>query len=95
MEAHITPEERKRLAEQLGLNEQYLYQCLTGRREMKPAEAMRAEQETQRKLTRQMLCQKTCRAIWPDLGSASTRSPTNHPGDRASDHDAVPHPKAA
>jgi DNA-binding transcriptional regulator YdaS (Cro superfamily) len=64
---HIPAQERKRLAELLGMNEQYLYQCLTGRREMDPAVAMRAETETQGLLKRQMVCQKTFQHIWPDL----------------------------
>lgn len=63
----ITASERKRLAEQLKLNEQYLYQCLTGRREMEPAAAMGAELATNGRLRRQMVCQRTYKAIWPDL----------------------------
>lgn len=67
MAKEITPSERKALAEKLNINEQYLYQCLTGRRDMKPAEARKAETESGGALTRQMLCQKTWRGIWPDL----------------------------
>lgn len=67
MENPITPERRKLLAEQFGVNEQYLYQCLTGRRDMNPGEARRIEIESDGEITRQMLCQKTWRAIWPDL----------------------------
>lgn len=63
----INPAERKRLADQLRINEQYLYQCLTGRRDMDPATAMRAEIETGGVLKRQMLCQSSFKAIWPDL----------------------------
>jgi DNA-binding transcriptional regulator YdaS (Cro superfamily) len=55
------------LADKLGINEQYLYQCLTGRRDMSPAEAMRVETESGGELTRSMLCQRTYAAIWPDL----------------------------
>lgn len=80
----ITPDERKRLAETLGVNEQYLYQCLTGRRDMNPAEAMRLEIATDKQLTRQMLCQSTYAAIWPDLAE-SQRSARNHPNQRSSD----------
>jgi DNA-binding transcriptional regulator YdaS (Cro superfamily) len=69
MEAQISAEERKRLADQLGLHEQYLYQCLTGRREMSAAEAMRAETATGGALKRQMLCQKTYASIWPELAA--------------------------
>jgi DNA-binding transcriptional regulator YdaS (Cro superfamily) len=67
MESKITPEVRKAIADQLGINEQYLYQCLTGRAEMHPREAARAETETKKKVTRQMLCQKTWRDTWPEL----------------------------
>lgn len=63
----ITAAERKRWAEQLGISEQYLYQCLTGRREMDAATAMKTETATGGVMKRQMLCQKTFRDIWPDL----------------------------
>jgi DNA-binding transcriptional regulator YdaS (Cro superfamily) len=71
----ITAAERKRLAEQLGLSEQYLYQCLTGRRDMDPAAAMKAETDSHGALKRQMLCQSTYRAIWPDLPDLPDLSP--------------------
>lgn len=63
----ITAPERKRWADQLGINEQYLYQCLTGRRDMDAATAMRVETESGGVLKRQMLCQSSFRAVWPDL----------------------------
>ena len=69
MSKQITPNERRALAAQLGINEQYLYQCLTGRRDMNPAEALRLERESEGALTRQMLCQKTYRGIWPELAT--------------------------
>ena len=71
----ISVDDRKRLADQLGVHEQYLYQCLTGRREMSAAEAMRAEQVTGGELTRQMLCQKTHGRIWPELTAPSAHLP--------------------
>ena len=67
MDKQITAERRRQLAEQHAVNEQYLYQCLTGRRDMGPAEAVRLETATDKELTRQMLCQKTYASIWPDL----------------------------
>lgn len=67
MEIKITPDRRKELAEKHNVNEQYLYQCLTGRRDMKNAEAMRVETESAGELTRQMLCQSTYMDVWPDL----------------------------
>lgn len=67
MTSQITPEVRRELAAKVGVHEQYLYQCLTGRRDMNPAEARRLETETSGQLTRQMLCQKTWAGIWPEL----------------------------
>lgn len=79
MDTNLTATERKTLAEQLKLNEQYLYQCLTGRRDMKPGEARRVETESGGRLRRQDLCQGSWREIWPELitaaeeGSAATQ----------------------
>ena len=67
METTITPERRRKLAADIGVHEQYLYQCLTGRRDMNPAEARRAEDVTEGELTRKALCQRTWRGIWPEL----------------------------
>jgi DNA-binding transcriptional regulator YdaS (Cro superfamily) len=67
MEKQITSDRRRQLAEKHGVNEQYLYQCLTGRRDLNPAEAMRLELESKGELTRQSLCQKTYASIWPNL----------------------------
>lgn len=73
MSQKITPEQRRYWAEKLGgLNEQYLYQCLTGRRDMKPGEARRIEHDSGGVITRQMLCQKTWKEIWPELAQAQT-----------------------
>lgn len=60
---------RRQLAASVGVNEQYLYQCLTGRRDMNPGEARRIETETNGVLKRQMLCQKSWRSIWPELAT--------------------------
>lgn len=70
MHKQLTPSERREWAEKLAINEQYLYQCLTGRRDMNPTEARRIEDESQGAITRQMLCQKTWEGIWPDLKQA-------------------------
>lgn len=67
MANQLTPDDRKRLAALTGIDEQYLYQCLTGRRDMNPERARWAEDETKGELTRQMLCQKTFAGIWPEL----------------------------
>jgi DNA-binding transcriptional regulator YdaS (Cro superfamily) len=70
MNTQITPDERRQLAEKVGINEQYLYQCLTGRREMSAGEAVRVEQQTEGRVTRQMVCQETWQRIWPELVEA-------------------------
>lgn len=66
----FTPEKRRTLAAQVGISEQYLYQCLTGRRDMSAPEARRIESETGGVLTRLMLCQKTWALIWPELAES-------------------------
>jgi DNA-binding transcriptional regulator YdaS (Cro superfamily) len=60
-------EDRRRLAALAGINQAYLYQCLTGRRDMGPVEARRVERATNGELTRRDLCGKTWRLIWPEL----------------------------
>ena len=79
-ETLIPPERRRQIAAQVGAHEQYLYQCLTGRRDMNPAEARRIEDATSGEITRQMLCQKTWRGIWPELGEqqATTAGEVSH-----------------
>ena len=67
MQAQISPEKRRELAAKHGVNEQYLYQCLTGRRDMSPAEAVRLERESKGVLTRRDLCQTTWQSVWPEL----------------------------
>ena len=67
MNTQITPDERRQLAQKVGINEQYLYQCLTGRREMSASEAVRVEQASEGRLTRKMVCQASWQAIWPEL----------------------------
>lgn len=75
MENHITAQERKNIAALAGVHEQYLYQCLTGRRDMNPGEARRVEDLTNKVVRREMLCQKTWQAIWPEL-AARADAPT-------------------
>ena len=67
MNTQIPPDERRQLAEKVGINEQYLYQCLTGRRDMSASEAVRVEMASDGRLTRQMLCQESWQSIWPEL----------------------------
>lgn len=67
MDTNLTPESRKALAQTLGLNEQYLYQCLTGRRQMKAGEALRCERDSGGAISRKQLRQRDWQAIWPEL----------------------------
>jgi DNA-binding transcriptional regulator YdaS (Cro superfamily) len=67
MEQKLTAQQRQELAEKVGLNEQWLYQCLSGRRDMSPAEAIRVEAASGGTVTRQMLCQGNWAKIWPEL----------------------------
>lgn len=46
---------------------------------MGPAEAMRLETETDKELTRQMLCQKTYAGIWPELVLSQGSQPDERP----------------
>ena len=71
MKAKISPEERRQIAERLQISDQYLYQCLTGRRDMSPGAARRLEVETSGRISRQMVCQKTWEGIWPELQASS------------------------
>lgn len=70
MDKQFTADDRRRIAAVTGIDEQYLYQCLTGRRDMNPEKARKAEADTAGELTRQMLCQKTYAGIWPELVEA-------------------------
>ena len=61
---------RQEIASQIGLNEQYIYQCLTGRRNMKPIQASAIEKVTNGAITRKMVCRTTWQSIWPELVEA-------------------------
>jgi DNA-binding transcriptional regulator YdaS (Cro superfamily) len=63
----VPPSERRELATLLGLDEQYLYQCFTGRKAMHPKEAMRAERKTSGRLRRWHLRPLDWHEIWPEL----------------------------
>lgn len=63
----ITPQERKRLAELAGINEQYLYQCLTGRAAMEAKEARRVVRATSGALQPWHLRTKDWFEVWPEL----------------------------
>lgn len=66
----ISARERRRLAEVAGVDEQYLYQCLTGRRDMDAAEARRVEAVTGHAIRRCHVRQRDWHLIWPELVGA-------------------------
>lgn len=63
----ISAQERAALAERVRVNEQFLYQCLTGRRCMDAKEAVRVERESHRRVLRWQLRQADWHEIWPEL----------------------------
>lgn len=69
MATNITPEQRREFARRARVNEQYLYQCLTGRRDMSADEAMRVEKALGGDLTRKDLCPNVWQKRWPELAS--------------------------
>lgn len=72
----ISAAERRELAARIGCNEQYLYQCLTGRNAMQPGDAVRAEFITGRRLRRWQLRTKDWHEIWPEFaGTAGVPEP--------------------
>lgn len=76
MDQKLSPTQRKEVAASVKVHEQYLYQCLTGRRDMNPTEARRIEDETNGLVTRKMVCQKTWRGIWPELATDAAKATT-------------------
>lgn len=71
----ITPEQRAALAQELGIDPLYLYQLLTGRREMEPKAAVRLEQRSAGRLRRWHLRAKTWHEVWPELIGAEGAPP--------------------
>ena len=72
----MKPAERAALAEKVGVNEQYLYQCLTGRKAMNAEEAVRVERESGGVVTRRDLRIHDWHRIWPELVDTDHPSPT-------------------
>lgn len=63
----FTGDARSRLAADLGMDPVYLYQLVTGRREMEAAEAVRTEARSGRRLRRWHLRCHSWHEIWPEL----------------------------
>jgi DNA-binding transcriptional regulator YdaS (Cro superfamily) len=62
----IPPKERAELAREAGINDQYLYQCLSGRRDMDATEAVRVERVTCQRIRRWDL-RRDWHLTWPEL----------------------------
>lgn len=68
---NMTAADRRALAVKVGVDEQYLYQCLTGRNTgMSAAEAVRVERESGLTVRRWDLRPKDWHLIWPELVGA-------------------------
>lgn len=76
---HISTPERGQLARAAGVNDQYLYQCLTRRRDMDPKEAARVEAATGGQLRRWHL-RRDWHLIWPELIGAEGAPPVPDEG---------------
>lgn len=63
----LTATERIVVAQELEMSEQYLYQCLSGRRAMDPAQAVRIERHLEGRVRRWQLRQRDWHLIWPEL----------------------------
>lgn len=63
----LSAPDRQALASELGIHEQYLYQCLTGRKDMATDEAVRIERESGLRLRRWHLRSNDWWKHWPEL----------------------------
>lgn len=80
----FTAKERAELAGLAAISDQYLYQCLTGRRDMDATEASRVERATAGRLRRWHL-RRDWASTWPELIDAEgapgpvTKAPDSQP----------------
>jgi len=73
MKTEFSAEERSAIVEKTGVNAAYLYQCLSGRKDMKPADAVRVEREAGIVGLRLALRRRDGGEIWPELAEQLTR----------------------
>lgn len=71
----FTSEQRSLLAQELGIDPLYLYQLLTGRREMEPKAAVKLEQRSGLRLRRWHLRAHSWHEVWPELVGADGAPP--------------------
>lgn len=62
-----TATDRARIAEEHGLSEPYLYQCMTGRKSMRPEDAVRLEQDSKGEVRRWEVRIHDWHRIWPEV----------------------------
>ena len=62
----IDPAERRAIAERAGMNSQYLYQCLTRRRDMDARQAAQLERVSNGRVRRWQL-RRDWALVWPEL----------------------------
>lgn len=67
MDSPFTQQERVELAQLVQVDEQYLYQCLTGRKDMRPKQAVRVERDSGGRLRRWFLRRNDWHETWPEL----------------------------
>lgn len=65
--SQLTAQARAAIAAKAGVSDAYLYQCLTGRRSMSPADAVRVESESGGVVRRWDLRPDDWWKIWPEL----------------------------
>lgn len=63
----LPPAERIEIAAKAGIDEQYLYQCITGRRSMKPKLAVHVESSSGGRVRRWHVRMFDWHETWPDL----------------------------
>lgn len=76
MRKDLTPTDRKRIADRVGVHEASLYQALTGKGSgFSPAECVRIERESEGELRRWDLRPSDWSLIWPELVGADGAPP--------------------
>jgi DNA-binding transcriptional regulator YdaS (Cro superfamily) len=73
--------ERKAIAAAHGFDEQFLYQCLTGRNQMHPAEAVRLERLSGNRIRRWQVRRSDWHLIWPEVVGAAMAAGVPIPSD--------------
>lgn len=79
MDKKFTPAELREFAEKGGTVYAYLYQCVSGRRDMGPVKAIEVEKATNYRIRRWDLCPNKWHKFWPHLigkkGAPSPKQP--------------------